>query len=45
MLAPTAIKRLIEPAEVAELALYLCSDAASGMTGSVYEIALGWTAA
>lgn len=44
MLAPTAIKRLIEPAEVAELALYLCSDAASGMTGSVYEIALGWTA-
>ncbi|MCS6880453.1 MAG: 3-hydroxybutyrate dehydrogenase [Oscillochloridaceae bacterium] len=44
MLAPTAIKRLIEPEEVAELALYLCSDAASGMTGSVYEIALGWTA-
>lgn len=44
MLAPTAIKRLIEPAEVAELALYLCTDAASGMTGSVYEIALGWTA-
>lgn len=44
MLAPTAIKRLIEPEEVAELAFYLCSDAASGMTGSVYEIALGWTA-
>ncbi|MFQ3664082.1 MAG: 3-hydroxybutyrate dehydrogenase [Chloroflexaceae bacterium] len=44
MLAPTAIKRLIEPEEVAELTLYLCSDAASAMTGSVYEIALGWTA-
>lgn len=45
MLAPTAIKRLIEPSEVAELAMFLCSDAAALMTGSVYEIALGWTAA
>ncbi|WP_298815340.1 3-hydroxybutyrate dehydrogenase [Chloroflexus sp.] len=44
MLEPAAIKRLIEPAEVAGLAAFLCSDAASAITGSVYEIALGWTA-
>lgn len=45
MLAPTAIKRLIEPAEIADLVLYLCSDSGATMTGSVYELALGWTAA
>ncbi|GAB4439502.1 MAG: 3-hydroxybutyrate dehydrogenase [Chloroflexi bacterium OHK40] len=44
MLEPAAIKRLIEPEEVARLVSYLCSDAASGMTGSVFEIGLGWTA-
>jgi 3-hydroxybutyrate dehydrogenase len=44
MLAPAAIKRLIEPAEVAELVRFLCSDAASSMSGSVHEMALGWTA-
>ncbi len=44
MLEPAAIKRLIEPAEVAGLAAFLCSDAAGAITGSVYEIALGWTA-
>jgi len=44
MLEPTVIKRLIEPAEVAELVRFLCSDAAATMTGSVYEMALGWTA-
>lgn len=44
MLEPAAIKRLIEPAEVAELALFLASDAAATMTGSVYEMGLGWTA-
>ncbi len=44
MLEPAAIKRLIEPAEVAELVLFLCSDAAGTMTGSVHEMALGWTA-
>lgn len=45
MLAPTAIKRLIEPAEIADLVLFLCSDSGASMTGSVYELALGWTAA
>jgi 3-hydroxybutyrate dehydrogenase len=44
MLEPAAIKRLIEPSEVAGLAAFLASDAASAVTGSVYEIALGWTA-
>jgi 3-hydroxybutyrate dehydrogenase len=44
MLEPAAIKRLIEPAEVAELVRYLCSDAGSSMSGSVYELGLGWTA-
>lgn len=44
MLEPAAVKRLIEPAEVADLVRYLCSDAAGAMTGSVFEIALGWTA-
>ncbi len=44
MLAPTAIKRLLEPEEVADLALYLCSEAAAGVTGGVYPIDVGWTA-
>jgi 3-hydroxybutyrate dehydrogenase len=44
MLEPTAIKRMIEPDEMAELVRYLCSDSASAMTGSVFEMALGWTA-
>ena len=44
MLEPAAIKRLIEPAEVAGLAAFLASDAASAVSGSVYEMALGWTA-
>jgi 3-hydroxybutyrate dehydrogenase len=44
MLEPAAIKRLIEPAEVAELVRFLCSDAAGSISGSVYEMALGWTA-
>ncbi len=44
MLEPAAIKRLIEPSEVAELVNFLCTPAASSMTGSVFEMALGWTA-
>jgi 3-hydroxybutyrate dehydrogenase len=44
MLAPAAIKRLLEPEEIATLALYLASDAASGITGAVYTIDAGWTA-
>jgi 3-hydroxybutyrate dehydrogenase len=44
MLEPAAIKRLIEPAEVADLVAFLCSATGGTMTGSVYEMALGWTA-
>jgi len=44
MLAPAAIKRLIEPAEISELAHFLCTDAAAAMSGGVIPIDLGWTA-
>jgi 3-hydroxybutyrate dehydrogenase len=44
MLAPAAIKRLLEPSEVAAYALFLCSDAASGITGSAQLMDAGWTA-
>ncbi len=44
MLEPAAIRRLLEPSEVAALAAYLCSDAASGITGAALDIDLGWTA-
>jgi 3-hydroxybutyrate dehydrogenase len=44
MLEPAAIKRLIEPAEVAELVHFLCTDVGGTMSGSVHEMALGWTA-
>jgi 3-hydroxybutyrate dehydrogenase len=44
MLEPAAVKRLIEPGEVAGLVLFLCADEAATMTGSVFEMALGWTA-
>jgi 3-hydroxybutyrate dehydrogenase len=44
MLAPAAVKRLIEPAEVAELALFLCGPASASMTGGSYTMDGGWTA-
>ncbi|MGQ0511855.1 MAG: 3-hydroxybutyrate dehydrogenase [Betaproteobacteria bacterium] len=44
MLAPAAVKRLIEPAEVADCVAYLCSDAAGVITGSAMTMDLGWTA-
>jgi 3-hydroxybutyrate dehydrogenase len=44
MLAPAAIKRLVEPAEIAAFALYLCSDAGAIMTGGAHMLDLGWTA-
>jgi 3-hydroxybutyrate dehydrogenase len=44
MLAPAARKQLLEPAEVAALATFLCSEAAAGITGSAQTIDCGWTA-
>jgi len=44
MLAPAAVRRLIEPAEVARYAAFLCSDAAASITGSAQVIDGGWTA-
>lgn len=44
MLEPAAIKRLIEPEEVAEFALFLASDRAGSMTGAGHLMDLGWTA-
>lgn len=36
--------RLLEPEEVAQTTLYLCSEAASGMTGAALTLDGGWTA-
>jgi len=44
LLAPLAIKRLIEPPEVAELVTYLCSPHASLVTGASLVMDGGWTA-
>lgn len=44
MLEPAAIKRLIEPAEVAEFVAFLCSPAAGAITGAALTMDLGWTA-
>lgn len=44
VLAPAAIKRLLEPEEIADLVLYLCSDAAAGFTGAALPLDAGWTA-
>ena len=44
MVAKGAIHRLLEPREVAQFATFLCSDAASGITGSAQTIDCGWTA-
>ena len=44
MMEPAAIKRIIEPEEVARLALFLASDDARSVTGSAYSIDAGWTA-
>lgn len=44
MVTEAPIHRLLEPAEVAKYAAYLCSDDASGITGSAQVIDCGWTA-
>jgi 3-hydroxybutyrate dehydrogenase len=44
MLHVHAVKRLIEPDEVAAMVAYLCSDAAATVTGTALSIDAGWTA-
>ena len=44
LLADTAVKRFVEPDEIAELATYLCSDQAALITGASLCIDGGWTA-
>lgn len=44
MLAKSSIKKLLEPNSIAEIAKFLCSDAASSITGSAIVVDGGWTA-
>jgi len=44
MLKSAAIKRIIEPTEVASLVLFLCSDSGASITGAAWTIDCGWTA-
>lgn len=44
MLEGAAIKRLLDPEDIAALASYVASPAAWGMTGAVLDLDLGWTA-
>ncbi|MGN9840791.1 SDR family NAD(P)-dependent oxidoreductase [Nonomuraea sp. H19] len=44
MLQPAAIKRLIEPEEVAELVTYLCGPGGASITGVSLPVDGGWTA-
>jgi len=44
ILEPSAVKKLIQPTEVARLALFLASENSGSITGSSYSIDGGWTA-
>ncbi len=44
LLAAQPTKRFVTPAEVASLALYLCSDGAASITGANLSMDGGWTA-
>ena len=44
LLEPVAVKRLIEPDEVAELVALLCGPASASITGSSFVLDGGWTA-
>ncbi len=45
MLQKAAVKKMLEPSTIAEVVKFLCSDAASMITGSTMTIDGGWTAA
>jgi 3-hydroxybutyrate dehydrogenase len=44
MLVESALKRLLEPEEVADLALWLCGSSATSVTGASYTMDGGWSA-
>ncbi|TCO32881.1 3-hydroxybutyrate dehydrogenase [Kribbella steppae] len=44
LLKPVAIKQLIEPEQVAEMAAYLCGPHADSITGTSFVMDGGWTA-
>ncbi len=44
LLARTPVKRLVEPDEVAELAVWLCGSATTSITGSSFPMDGGWAA-
>jgi 3-hydroxybutyrate dehydrogenase len=44
VLPGSPLGRMLEPSEIAESILYLCSDAAAGMTGAALTLDGGWTA-
>ena len=44
MLKSAAIKKLIEPEEIANLVVFLCSDRGASITGACWAIDCGWTA-
>jgi 3-hydroxybutyrate dehydrogenase len=44
MLEPVAVKRLVEPEEVAALALFLCGPASASVNGTSFSMDGGWTA-
>lgn len=44
LLETAAVKRLVEPDEVADVALFLCSPAAASVTGASWPMDGGWTA-
>ena len=44
LLEKMAVKRLVEPGEVAELAAFLCGPASASITGASFTVDGGWTA-
>ena len=44
LLEPVAVKRLIEPAEVADLVAFLCGPSSASISGSSFAMDGGWTA-